>query len=69
MKEIKENVIEVSETDSQSKFKDDSDDEEDLGRTEERIDLKDVDVTSKASPTKKGKPLVSAEEVKEIRKS
>lgn len=67
MKEIKENVIEVSET--ESKFKDDSDDEEDLGRTEERIDLKDVDVTSKASPSKKNKPLVSAEEVKEIRKS
>lgn len=44
----------------------DSDDEYDWGRSPERVDLDQVDVTSPSKKRKPSKPLVSKEEAQEI---
>lgn len=73
MNPIDENIEVVESDTSETKTKrhdsdsgedeDDFDDEEDLGRSGENIDLNKVEVNSKASPNKISKPLLSLEEI------
>jgi hypothetical protein len=53
-------VIESDTSEIKTKRHDSSEDEdEDLGRSGEQIDLKNVEVNSKASPAKTPKPILS----------
>ena len=65
MKPIEENLeIPDSEASETKTLREQSDDEEDfLGRSNENIDLTQVEVTSKGSPTKVSKPLLSEKEL------
>lgn len=63
MNPIEENISESNESETRTR-KSESEDEEDLGgRSHENIDLDSVDVTSKASPNKKSKPILSQQEI------
>jgi hypothetical protein len=62
MNPIDENVEGVDSETSELKSRrenSDNEDDEDLGRSQEDIDLGSVEVTSKASPSRISKPLLS----------